>query len=74
MRNAEDRDILTQDHFNALVSGTLEFDSNGIAEINFAPSETGKYFVIIYNNLNGATAITHGAEVYGVIEVEQAEA
>ena len=67
--NAEDKDPIAEtDMLQA--SGELEFDAEGKAMLPFRPLTGGRYYLILENQLNGASVFSNSAYEYGVIYVE----
>lgn len=51
-------------------SGELEFNAEGKATLEFRPLTGGRYYLILKNELNGASVFSNSAYEYGVIYVE----
>jgi hypothetical protein len=51
-------------------SGELEFNAEGKAMLPFRPLTGGRYYLILENQLNGASVFSNSAYEYGVIYVE----
>lgn len=51
-------------------SGELTFDAEGKAALPFRPLTGGRYYLILENQLNGASVFSNSAYEYGVIYVE----
>ena len=67
--NAEDKDPVAEaDMLQA--SGELEFNAEGKAMLPFRPLTNGRYYLILENQLNGASVFSNSAYEYGVIYVE----
>ena len=67
--NAEDKDPIAEaDMLQA--SGELEFNAEGKAMLPFRPLTNGRYYLILENQLNGASVFSNSAYEYGVIYVE----
>lgn len=67
--NTEDKDpIAESDMLQA--SGELEFNAEGKAMLPFRPLTGGRYYLILENQLNGASVFSNSAYEYGVIYVE----
>lgn len=67
--NVEDKDPIAEaDMLQA--SGELEFNAEGKAMLPFRPLTNGRYYLILENQLNGASVFSNSAYEYGVIYVE----
>jgi len=67
--NVEDKDPVAEaDMLQA--SGELEFNAEGKAMLPFRPLTNGRYYLILENQLNGASVFSNSAYEYGVIYVE----
>lgn len=51
-------------------SGELNIDAEGHAVLHFEPLSNGRYYLILENQLNGASVFSNSAYEYGVIYVE----
>lgn len=60
--------IATTDMVQA--SGELNIDAEGHAVLHFEPLSNGRYYLILENQLNGASVFSNSAYEYGVIYVE----
>lgn len=67
--NVEDKDPVAEvDMLQAF--GELEFNAEGKAMLPFRPLTNGRYYLILENQLNGASVFSNSAYEYGVIYVE----
>lgn len=64
-----DRDPIAEGDL-AIAEGELQF-TDGFAEIPFSPMAPGKYYFLLFNELNGAEAIMNSAD-YQIISVQVA--
>lgn len=66
--NIEDEDPIAEEDMQQ-ASGELSF-VDGKAYISFRPLKNGRYYLILENQLNGASVFSNSASDYGVIYVE----